>query len=104
MQPCEQSDNIKHISERVDTLCDYTGMNPMANGKSLRGQIESLRDLFRKSTNRQNLLFVVVATVIVVLMAVSTWATRNDAKTVMDVAKQISLAAESIQAAQPLTK
>jgi|GEM_PF-2656590 len=97
MQPCDQADNIQKLS-------DYTGMNPMTNGKSLRGQIESLREMFRRSINRQNLLFVVISTIIITLVVASYWASRNDASTVMNAARQISLVAESIKDTQPLSK
>jgi hypothetical protein len=90
MQPCEQADNIKHISKRVDTLCDYTGMNPMTNGKSLRGQIEAVNVKLQMLARRMLLVGVVVASVVGTLVAASSWASRKDAETVKEAAQQIN--------------
>jgi hypothetical protein len=90
MQPCEQADNIKHICSRVDELADYTGLNPMVNGNSLRGQIEAMRAQLQMLARRMLLVGVVVASVVGTLVAASSWASRKDAETVKAAAQQIN--------------
>jgi len=103
---CIQEGKLEQMTEKLDGLCQYTGMDPMANGKSLRGQISDLSkgidgkiDELRTTIRRATLFVCIAGGFILGVLTAAYWAISHDAERVQKTAKEVTTLANAVKAA-----
>jgi len=103
---CIQEGKLEQMTEKLDGLCQYTGMDPMANGKSLRGQISDLSkgidgkiDELRSTIRRATLFVCISGGFILGVLTAAYWVISHDAEQVKQTAKEITTLADAVKSA-----
>lgn len=101
MQKCLHPELWKQVLDSLKELKNYTGLNPLANGNSLRGRIDAVGSQIAYSINRQNLFFSIIAAVLATVVLISVYITKTDSKEVQNMARQISTLADAARSIKP---